>query len=45
MRTSDTLDRFIAMVEANAHVEACEEFYTPDSSTQTVTSRLRANTE
>lgn len=34
MPTSDTLDRFIAKVEANAHVEACEEFYTPDSSMQ-----------
>ena len=34
MPTPDTLDRFIARVEANAHVEAIEEFYTPDASMQ-----------
>lgn len=34
MPTLETLERFIARVEQNAHVEACEEFYTPDSSMQ-----------
>src|SRR5262245_52250062 len=34
MPTADTLERFIALVEANAHVEAIEQFYTPDASTQ-----------
>ena len=34
MPTLATLERFIARVEANAHVEACEEFYTEDSSMQ-----------
>ena len=32
MPSLDTLERFIARVEANAHVEAVEEFYTADSS-------------
>jgi hypothetical protein len=31
MPTPATLERFIARVEANAHAEACEEFYTEDS--------------
>jgi hypothetical protein len=31
MPTNETLERFIARVEQNAHVEACEEFYTADS--------------
>jgi hypothetical protein len=34
MPTLETLERFIARVESNAHVEACEEFYTVDSSMQ-----------
>ena len=34
MPTTKTLDSFIARVEQNAHAEACEEFYTPDSSMQ-----------
>lgn len=34
MPTMETLERFIARVEENAHVEACEEFYTEDSSMQ-----------
>jgi hypothetical protein len=34
MPTPETLERFIARVEANAHAEACEEFYTADSSMQ-----------
>jgi SnoaL-like domain len=34
MPTPETLDRFIARVEENAHAEACEEFYTADSSMQ-----------
>jgi hypothetical protein len=34
MPTPETLERFIARVEQNAHAEAIEEFYTPDSSMQ-----------
>jgi len=34
MPTLQTLERFIARVEQNAHAEACEEFYTEDSSMQ-----------
>ena len=34
MPTTETLERFIARVEQNAHTEACEEFYTEDSSMQ-----------
>ena len=34
MPTTATLERFIARVEANAHAEACEEFYTAQSSMQ-----------
>ena len=34
MPCADTLARFIARVEQNAHVEAIEEFYTPDASMQ-----------
>ena len=34
MPTPATLERFIARVEANAHAEACEEFYTADSTMQ-----------
>jgi ketosteroid isomerase-like protein len=30
----DTIERFIARVEQNAHAEACEEFYTEDASMQ-----------
>jgi hypothetical protein len=32
MPSPETLERFIARVEANAHAEAIEEFYTVDSS-------------
>jgi hypothetical protein len=32
--TLETLERFIARVESNAHAEACEEFYTESSSMQ-----------
>ena len=32
MPSPETLERFIARVEENAHAEAVEEFYTPDSS-------------
>jgi hypothetical protein len=32
MPSADTLERFIARVEQNAHAEAIEEFYTPDAS-------------
>jgi SnoaL-like domain len=34
MPTAETLERFIARVEQNAHAEACEEFYTEHSSMQ-----------
>ena len=34
MPTPETLERFIARVEQNAHAEACAEFYTQDSSMQ-----------
>jgi hypothetical protein len=34
MPTAETLERFIARVEENAHAEACEEFYTARSSMQ-----------
>ena len=34
MPTPDTLERFIARVEQNAHVEAIQEFYTEDASMQ-----------
>ena len=34
MPKQDTLERFIARVESNAHVEACEEFYTEHSTMQ-----------
>ena len=34
MPTTETLERFIALVERNAHVEAIETFYAPDASMQ-----------
>ncbi len=34
MPTAETVERFIARVEQNAHVEAVEEFYTADASMQ-----------
>jgi hypothetical protein len=34
MPTAEMLERFIARVEENAHVEAIEEFYTKDASMQ-----------
>jgi SnoaL-like domain len=34
MPTRETLERFIARVEQNAHAEAIEEFYTTDASMQ-----------
>lgn len=34
MPTSETLERFIARVEQNAHVEAIQEFYTEHASMQ-----------
>ena len=34
MPTAETLERFIALVEGNAHVEALENFYTADASMQ-----------
>ena len=34
MPTADTLERFIALVESNAHAEACEQFYAEHSTMQ-----------
>lgn len=34
MPTTDTLERFIAQVERNEHAEACEAFYTENSTMQ-----------
>jgi len=34
MPTAATLERFVALVEANAHVEAVEQFYTESASMQ-----------
>ena len=34
MPSLETVERFVARVEANAHAEAIEEFYTPDASMQ-----------
>lgn len=34
MPNTKTLERFIARVESNAHAEACEEFYTENSTMQ-----------
>jgi hypothetical protein len=34
MPTADALERFIALVEQNAHVEAVEQFYTANASMQ-----------
>lgn len=34
MPTAQTLERFIAMVESNAHADACEVFYTEHSTMQ-----------
>src|SRR5262245_3932559 len=34
MPSPETLERFIARVESNAHDEACAEFYTPSSTMQ-----------
>jgi hypothetical protein len=34
MPSADTLERFIALVESNAHDVACEQFYTENSTMQ-----------
>jgi hypothetical protein len=34
MPSPDTLERFIARVESNAHAQACEEFYTENATMQ-----------
>jgi ketosteroid isomerase-like protein len=34
MPTPETVERFVARVEQNAHTEAIEEFYTPDATMQ-----------
>jgi ketosteroid isomerase-like protein len=34
MPTSEALERFISLVEQNAHADACEQFYTENSSMQ-----------
>lgn len=41
MPTTETLARFVARVEQNAHAEAIEEFYTADASMQENQSALR----
>ena len=41
MPTTDTLERFIARVEQNAHIEAAEEFYTLDATMQENTAAPR----
>jgi hypothetical protein len=41
MPTAETLQKFIARVEENAHAEAVEEFYTADTSMQENQSSLR----
>jgi len=41
MPTAETLERFIARVEGNAHAEACAEFYTADSTMQENQARPR----
>jgi hypothetical protein len=41
MPTLETLERFIARVESNAHAEAVEEFYTEQASMQENQSALR----
>jgi hypothetical protein len=43
--TPETLERFIARVEANAHAEALEEFYTPDASMRENQSEPRVGRE
>ena len=45
MPTPDTLEKFIARVEQNAHVEALEEFYTADSTMQENQSAPRVGRE
>ena len=42
MPAAETLEKFIARVEENAHVEAVEEFYTADSTMQENQSAPRA---
>jgi SnoaL-like domain len=45
MPTAETLERFIARVEENAHVEAIEEFYTKHASMQENQSSPRVGRE
>ncbi len=45
MPTTETLERFIARVEQNAHAEACDEFYTASSSMQENQSAPRVGRE
>jgi SnoaL-like domain len=45
MPTAETLERFIARVEQNAHAEAIEEFYTADASMQENQSAPRVGRE
>ena len=45
MPSPETLERFIARVEQNAHAEAIEEFYTPDASMQENQSEPRVGRE
>ena len=45
MPSTETLERFIARVEQNAHAEAIEEFYTADSTMQENMGPLRVGRE
>src|SRR5215218_8308240 len=45
MPSHATLERFVALVEKNAHVEAVEEFYTADASMQENQSTPRVGRE
>lgn len=45
MPTLETLERFVALVEENAHAEACEEFYSEHSSMQENQSAPRVGRE
>jgi hypothetical protein len=45
MPSTDTLERFIARVEQNAHAEAVEEFYTADSTMRENMGSLRVGRE
>jgi hypothetical protein len=45
MPTTETLERYVALVEQSAHVEAVEQFYAPDASMQENQSAPRVGRE